>query len=588
MKELSRAWGPNAISRWSIITGAFAMIAVALPGGIGGTDELGVRVGTAIGALMAGGLVLGAARISWLSPAGAGARGAYALVTFAAAGAVAGGTRFWLTEATDATDPLGATWRIVSGAVVAVIWLSVTAIVVDHVREHRENMATLRQRQQELEDIDRREREELESLAARLRDELLVPARDAIHRIEAALMQLGAGGSATDEAQRIEQAVAMSIRPLSHEILSAEPTVDTEVPAAPRGDRWARLTGRAARRVTHSPWIVTAIPVVLSPLQLGPSWGPTFLVVNALVSWPAYALMLVGLRRVLEPRLQDRRTPTAAMLLALGYATVSGAAIAITWALGFLSPREVPYFWIGIITFTAILLAASVLEAAADLADDDERALRDVLARIAVSVTRIQQQLRHEYQTVGALLHGPVQGALLGVAAMLEQAPAELPEPDRRALVAGALDRLADVESRLEAPASDAEGIDELLDGVMVLWTRALDVRLNLHGDARSALDASPAARVAVADVVAEALTNALRHGRARSAEVVISMDQDSACVRVVDDGEMEGAAAPGMGSRLYDESSHRWSLRPVPGGGTELLLLVPAGASGGSNRRTP
>lgn len=584
MSELRRAWGPNAITRWSVITAALVLLATALPEGQGGIEGTGVRVLTAIGALVAGAAVLGIARATWLTPGGGGLRWARALITFAGAGAVVGATRHWLVLAADADDPLGLTWRVVAGGVAAAIWLSITAIVVDHVRRHRAAMSSLGRRRAEMEDLDRREREELDVTARRLRDELLVPARDAMRRIEMALVKVGAGAPAIEEAARIEEAVATSIRPLSHDILTADPAVDADIPDAQGGDRWTRLGGRAARQVTHAPWIVTALLVVLSPLQLGPSWGATFLIVNAVVSWPVYALLLVLMRKVLEPRLQALPAAGAGLLLALGYALVSAAAISVTWALGFLSPRDVPYFWVGILTFTGVLLAASLLEAAADLADDDERALRDVLARIAVSVTRIRQRIRHEYQVIGALLHGPVQGALLGVVASLEQAPDDLTADERRALVDQSLQRMAEAKERLEGPPARVQSIDEMLEGVMRMWTRAMDVRLQMHADARIALDASPAARAAVAGVVTEALTNALRHGGARRADVTISLQGDCACVVVVDDGRLHPGGEPGMGSRLYDECSHRWSLRAGPGGDTALRLLVPVtpGGTGG------
>jgi len=577
VNELRRAWGPSAITRWSVITGVVVMIVLALPAGQQAEGfALPTRLLTALAAAVAGALVLAAAGATWLRPVAAGQRWARALITFAAAGATAAATRAWLIDAVGAEDPVGSAWRIISTTIAAVIWLGLTAIVVDHVREHRTAMAELRRKQQELEDLDRRERVELEALAARLRDELLAPARATLARISAALVAVQAGGQATEEAARIEEAVATSIRPLSHEILAADPVIEPAQAAAPSRDRTARLVARASRHVVHSPWLVTLVPVVLSPLLLGPTWGVTFLVVNALITWPIYALLLVALRRALEPRLQRMPVGAAALALVAGYALATAAVVAITTGLGVLSPREVPYMWVGIITLTIILLAASLLESAAALARDDEVALRDVLTRIAMSLARIQQRLRHEHQVLGSLLHGPVQGALLGVAASLEQAPPDLSEAERERLVADALERMGEVERRLEAPSDDGQSLDDALEGVLMLWTRVLDVHLSVDGDARSALDRAPAARGAVADVVAEALTNAFRHGAARAAWVEVSLDGAGVVVQVTDDGVLTEPASAGMGSRLYDESSHEWSLRRGRDDLTHLRVVVP------------
>ncbi|MFM9018467.1 MAG: hypothetical protein ACKORG_03385 [Actinomycetota bacterium] len=237
MNDLRRAWGPSAITRWSVIGGALAVVVLALAGGSNVPDfPLPARVLSALGAMAAAALMLGLAWLTWLRPQRTGHRAVLALITFALAGAVAGAVRVGLIDAAGAVDPFDLPWRIASTAVAAVIWLAVTAIVVDHVRGHRAAMSALRMKQAELEDLDRQEREELEALAARLRDDLLAPVHATLGRIRSALAAVGAGGPAADEAARIEQAVASSIRPLSHEILAADPAPTAQAVAtdAPR------------------------------------------------------------------------------------------------------------------------------------------------------------------------------------------------------------------------------------------------------------------------------------------------------------------------------------------------------------------
>lgn len=588
MNDLRRAWGPSAITRWSAIAGAMALIVLAVPVGRPAPGfTMPVRVLTACGAALAAASVLYIAWLTWLRPDRQHLRPAPALLAFALAGAVAGASRTWLIDAAGAQDPFGVARRIGATTVAAVIWLSLTAIVVDHLRGHRATMDQLQRKRSELEELDRREREELEALATRLRTDLLAPVHATLDRIRLALEAVAAGGHAVAEARRIERAVETSIRPLSHEILAAEPspTAPAVVGNAPARQRLARLAAQASRQVVRSPWLVTLVPVVLSPIMLGPSWGIVFLLINALVTWPIYSLLLVGLKRILDPHLPKHSIPAAATTLVGGYAMATALILGVTTALGGLSPRPVPYMWIGIVTLTAILVAASVLQAASELAADDEAALRDVLAGIALSLARIQQRLRHEHQVLGSLLHGPIQGALLAVARSLESASAQLPTEGKRALVDDAVQRLAEVERRLEAPEDDGQTIDDALEGVLMLWARVIDVDLVIDDGARAALDATPAARGAVADVLAEALTNAFRHGGARTAWVEISLDPRGARMRVIDDGELGTVTATGMGSRLYDECAHEWSLGRLDDGRTEMLLIVPMKASAGARR---
>lgn len=600
MNGLRKAWGPSAVTRWSVIGAALAVAALALAGG---PDLSGFpvtdRVLTAIGAVGVAALVLVLARLTWLRPGQGRHRPVLAIVTFATAGAIAGATRSGLIAAVGARDPLDVAWRVASTSAAAVVWLALTAMVVGHVRDHRAAMTALRRQQAELEALDRHEREELDALVMRLRDELLVPVRAALGRIRTALAAVDSGGPGAAGAARIEHAVAMSIRPLSHRMLTSDPApaVPEVAVAASRRERTARLVAVASRRVVRRPWVVTLVPVVLVPLMLGPSWGALFMAVNAAVTWPAYSLLLIGLRRALEPRLGGMRAPVAALAVVTGYMAATAVVVGITTALGALSPQAVPYMWIGIVTLTAILVAASVLQAASGLADSDEHAMREALAVIALSLARIQQRLRHEHQVLGSLLHGPVQGALLAVAGSLEQVDERTTDAERHELLDDAARQLAAVERRLEAPADDGQSLDDALDGVLMLWTRVLDVRLEVDDDACRALNATPAARGAVADVLAEALTNAFRHGGARTAWVDISLDACGACVCVVDDGRLApeantGAgggsgvgAGTGMGSRLYDECAQRWSLTRRADGRTELRLVVPVAGFVGARR---
>ncbi|MER6955535.1 histidine kinase [Streptomyces sp. NPDC000618] len=104
-----------------------------------------------------------------------------------------------------------------------------------------------------------------------------------------------------------------------------------------------------------------------------------------------------------------------------------------------------------------------------------------------------------------------------------------------------------------EADAEDAAGLGRL---VRPMADAGLAVRLSVAPDVR---DLPPDVRSSVHRIVQEALTNALRHGRARSAEVTVRRQDDadgrSLLVRVVDEGD--GPAPhyrPGRGLRGIGE----------------------------------
>lgn len=584
MTELRRAWGPNAITRWTLLVTMVMVILVGLPAFAEVPEyTLGKRVLIAFASAVPALGLLVVARITWLSPLAGGTRGWRAVATFAATGALAGATRGWIIDAAGITNPIPPGWRIPATALAGLIWLPAVAIVVDHVRVHRATMRTLRAQRAVLDDLDRRERYELDVLAREFRGAALRPVREVLARIAAELAHLNAGGSAADAASRVEAAVAGTIRPLSHEILSAPPGQGL-VPGAPgqpdaRRERARRLVEAASRRVTHAPWLVSAIPVILFPLLAGPRWGVPFLVTNALVTWVALALMLMAMRHVMEPMLGRLAVAPALALLVAGYLATMAVVIAITMALGPLSPLDVGYQWVGLITITPFLIAASFLEAASMLSTDDERDLRAVIADIGWSLARIRQRVHHDQQILGSLLHGSVQGALAGVARSLESVDAGTAPEERRRIVDDALARLAQVEALLDAPPDDDQSFSDALDGVLMLWRGVLTVEVDVPANARDALDRAPSTRRTAVDVVAEALGNAVRHGRAGHATITIAREDDVLTLVVRDDGSggvmPARDATPGMGSRLFDEASPEWSLTRH-GTGSCLALRIP------------
>jgi signal transduction histidine kinase len=142
----------------------------------------------------------------------------------------------------------------------------------------------------------------------------------------------------------------------------------------------------------------------------------------------------------------------------------------------------------------------------------------------------------------------------------------------------GLLRAESDVE---HAPQPGLAALDELADQVQASGLRVEVVRT----DAGEPLP--PGIELTAYRIVQEALTNAIRHGQARTAIVTVSCSDTSLELSIVDDGQ--GASAPstsgghgivGMRERvaLYDGSLE---LGPAPGTGYRVRALLPlAGAS--------
>ena len=122
-------------------------------------------------------------------------------------------------------------------------------------------------------------------------------------------------------------------------------------------------------------------------------------------------------------------------------------------------------------------------------------------------------------------------------------------------------------------------GIDQL--SVLIESVTDAGVHVNLMADVRSA-DVPPAVDVSVYRIVQEALTNTLRHGGARpSAQVVVSRDDSSVLVTVIDDGPGTGGdAQPGHGLRGMRERiallGGELTAGPRPQGGFAVTARLP------------
>ena len=145
----------------------------------------------------------------------------------------------------------------------------------------------------------------------------------------------------------------------------------------------------------------------------------------------------------------------------------------------------------------------------------------------------------------------------------------------------GAARDLRELQERIAEPAREPWTTGEALDDVLALWGDLLAIRLECPPAALARLDASLATRAALVDVVAEALTNAVRHGGAGAVDVRIALaGEERLAVTVRDDGRSTMPGAPGMGSRLLDAVAIGWALEAVDGG-SELRVELSLDAAG-------
>ena len=208
---------------------------------------------------------------------------------------------------------------------------------------------------------------------------------------------------------------------------------------------------------------------------------------------------------------------------------------------------------------------------------------------LAQQMIRVQEQ---ERRSLARELHdelGQTCTALRVEAALIARLP-EVPAPAVAAAArigAGAetLQRsVREMLHRLRPADLDALGLQAALEALAAAWQVSSGVECRVTvGDAVDAL--GDAADVAVFRVTQEALTNVMRHARAKRVDIVLASDADGAVTLTVhDDGAGMDPAAPRRGLGLLGAKERAAALGgtlaidSTPGRGLALTLRLPPG----------
>ena len=200
-----------------------------------------------------------------------------------------------------------------------------------------------------------------------------------------------------------------------------------------------------------------------------------------------------------------------------------------------------------------------------------QETFRELLAqeRIeSVARSRIAGEVARE---AAQSLHGPVQ-ARLAACAVAMQTASQTGNTDAYR------DALRQAQATLDAPLLDtptrSQHLQDILDAVAAPWRGLVDIEIDIQDAA-----IAPSVHGHVEKVTEEAITNSVRHGRARTIHVTVRSESETTVVVVDDDGIGPTGGRPGLGATLITRVSHgNWELdRSVALGGARLRVSIPA-----------
>lgn len=173
---------------------------------------------------------------------------------------------------------------------------------------------------------------------------------------------------------------------------------------------------------------------------------------------------------------------------------------------------------------------------------------------------RLEIELWQQRQTVGRVLHGPIQDAMSASSFRLAHLLAAGPvQPEQIAeLQQSIVSRLA----LIEAEPAASRLLPEVLSEIAQLWEGLVEVEWAIAPAAERALTDSVATSTSAIEIIREACSNAVRHGRARHIRVDVSLVDGRILLCIENDGvDPDVAARPGLGSQLIAQLSLEHSL---------------------------
>jgi signal transduction histidine kinase len=237
----------------------------------------------------------------------------------------------------------------------------------------------------------------------------------------------------------------------------------------------------------------------------------------------------------------------------------------------------------------ALLDNAPLLDAvtaAAGLALDNQRLTAETLAEMRASRARIVAASDAERRRLERDLHDGAQQRLVAAAVPLQLARHRLDSAANAETIGLLENSTAELQAAIDELRRLACGLHPaiLTDAGLVPALRALTrgkpVKIRLDADGVPRLN--PAVEATGYFVVAEALTNAMKHADARQVRIMVEHRDDQLHIEVTDDGV--GGAGVGAGSGLLGLNDRVSALdgtltvHSKPGQGTRVVVDIPAG----------
>jgi len=445
---------------------------------------------------------------------------------------------------------------------------AVTAYAVSSAREQRRRIQELQEVQVELErsfvevrvGIEQRS----EQSVARVRDIL-----------EGEMAQL-TPSNAQGGVNTLERLARDVVRPLSHQLAEDVPTATAEEIRSSTQVSWIQVLDLAARPSPFNPPVVAVLLLVPALGAFGsfPAAAPRIALI------PVAAFVVLALANRL-PGSVFASTSLKVRGVVPFVTALACSLIVAAFASWMMTGQPAPLgIVLGAFYFTLILSLGVAVNSAMSAARERTIERLDAAAtELKRNLALVNQVRWFQEKALSRALHGPVQTAVSAAALKLARAlESDTVTPELleqlRWDVARELDVLGDATR-------DSLSLEQGVHSIQATWEGVCTIDTVIETDVDQLLGGDAPLRACVIAVVTEAISNAIRHGKAQSVDLWIRADREVMAVII----EMTSLAGPGaelpatvgagLGTRQLDECSTAWSL-DVTAKGQQLVVVLP------------
>lgn len=400
-------------------------------------------------------------------------------------------------------------------------------------------------------------REEIPEILQEINERLQNRTRSAVlPQLELITKALGETRSGEVAIEHLRQTLENEIRPLLNSIANDAPE--------PFQERNIESLQKIKSSLPSKFKLYPALPVVSASVTqsigygfwLAFLYGPKGLVDSA-IAILVYGFSLLAFKQLI-PRNMEFSKGAATIIIFLA----SAAASLLTAV--YLSTLNLPglTFWVlaGVSVFSGILAPVILAHSSVRVArqNEIERGISRELRALAKENSLFAQKVWVFRKRWLLLLHGTVQSALTAAVARLQSAK----DIDEFTVQMVNQD-LKRAEQALNSEATAELNFELSIAELKNVWRGICDVRIEVSERAKRALLRNYDSAFCLNEIAKEAVSNAVRHGAAKSANIKIDrIEDDLLQVEIHNDGiAPRSKENPGIGSNMLDEICLRWSL---------------------------